>query len=263
MRQRRLPIMPTLVAAYRDLGRLLSAMRALMLSAFFIMLATSVAAELVPQRLWDRELTGEALGLAQNAVEAFLLTPIVLAIHRFVILDKLTPNYTVPIGEPVFGIFFAWLLALKVLIGLPFDLLGVLQALDWSPAASVLAVALALIAAVGVSLRLTILLPALAVEAPGATPAHALADTKGHVLRVLALFFLALAPWLAAAIGGAFLLDRGAMFTGSPLAMLSLVMGGVLQTITLSLTAVIASYAFMALAAQVKRAAQPHASAPY
>ena len=32
MRQRRLPIMPTLVAAYRDLGHLLTAMRALMLS---------------------------------------------------------------------------------------------------------------------------------------------------------------------------------------------------------------------------------------
>jgi hypothetical protein len=258
MRQRRLPIVPTLVAAYRDLGRLLTAMRALMLSAFFIMLATSVVAELVPQRLWDQELTGEALGLAQNAVEAFLLTPIVIAIHRFVILDKITPNYTVPIGEPVFGIFFGWLLALKVLIGLPFDLLGALQTFNWSPPASALAAALALIAAVGVSLRLTILFPALAVEAPGATPSHALADTKGHVLRVLALFLLALAPWLAAAFGGLLLLDRGAMITGSPLAMLSLVMGGILQTITLSLAAVIASYAFMALAAQVKRAAQPH-----
>ena len=261
MRQRRLPILPTLVAAYRDLGRLLTAMRAVMLSAFFIMLATSVAAELVPQRLWDQELAGEALGFAQNAVEAFLLTPIVIAIHRFVILDKITPNYTVPIGEPVFGIFFGWLLALKVLVGLPFDLLGVVQTLDWSLPASVLALVLALIAAVGVSLRLTILLPALAVEAPGATPSHALADTKGHALRVLALFFLALAPWLAATIGGVLLLGRGATITGSPLAMLSLVMGGVLQTILLALTAVIASHAFMALAAQVKRAAEPHAPA--
>jgi hypothetical protein len=253
--KQRLPIAPTLVAAYRDLGRLMTAMRALMLGAFLIMLAISAAADFVPQRLWDQELTGEALGLAQNAVEAFLLTPIVIAIHRLVILDKITPNYMGPIGEPIFGIFFAWLLALKILIGLPFDLLGVLQTFNWSPPASALAVALALIAAVGVSLRLTILFPALAVEAPGATPSHALADTKGHVLRLLALFFLALAPWLAAEIGGAPLLGRGAMITSSPLAMLALVMDGVLQTITLSLTAVIASHGFMALAAQVKRAA--------
>jgi hypothetical protein len=255
MRQRRLPIMPTVVAAYRDFGRLLTAMRALMLSAFLIMLATSVAGDLVPQRLWDQQLTGEALGLAQNAIEAFLLTPIVIAIHRFVILGKITPNYTVPVGEPVFGIFFGWLLALKILVGLPIDLLGVLQTLNWSLPASTLAFALALIAALGVALRLTILLPALAVEAPGATLAHALADTKGHALRILALFSVAEVPWLAVTIGGVLLLGRGATIAGSPLAILSLLMGGVVQTLALALTAVIASYAFMALAVQVKHAA--------
>jgi ABC-type proline/glycine betaine transport system permease subunit len=43
------------------------------------------------------------------------------------------------------------------------------------------------------------------------------------------------------------------MIAGSPLAILSLLMGGVVQTIMLALTAVIASYAFMALGARVKR----------
>ena len=120
-------------------------------------------------------------------------------------------------------------------------------------------IAIALIAAVGVSLRLTVMFPALAVEANGATPSHALADTKGHVLRILALFFLALAPWSVAALGSVLLLGRGAMITGSPRAMLSLLMGGVLQTITLSLTAIIASLVFMALGAQARRAALRHA----
>lgn len=196
MMQRSLPIVPTLVAAYRDLGRLLIAMRAIMLSAFLIVLAMSVAGELVPLRIWDQPLAGEALGLAQNAIEAFLLTPVLMAIHRFVILDKITSNYTVPIGEPDFILFFGWLFALKVLAGLPVDILGLLQTFDWSPWASTFAFAVGMIAALTVVLRLTILLPALAVGAPGATPLHALADTKGHVLRLLALFFLALAPWL-------------------------------------------------------------------
>jgi hypothetical protein len=263
MKQRRLPIMPILVAAYRDLGRLLTEMRALMLSAFLILLASSVAEVLIPQRLSDQLLAGEALALAQNAVEAFLLTPIVIAIHRFVILGKITSTYTVPVGEPVFGIFFAWLLALKVLVGLPVDLLGVLQSLNWSLPASTLAFALALIAAVGLALRLAILLPALAVEAPGATPSHALADSKDYGLRILALFCLAQAPWIAAAFGGVLLLGRGATVTGSPLGMLSLLMGGFLQTGMLALTAVIASHAFLALAAQVKCMAplRPQASA--
>ena len=261
MTPRRLPITPTLLAAYRDLKRLLTEMRTLMLSAFLIVLATAVVEEFIPQRLSDQMLAGEALTLAQNAVEAFLLAPVVMAIHRFVILDKITRNYTVPIGEPLFGVFFAWLLALKVLVGLPLDLLGVLETLDWSLPACALVFALALIAAVGVALRLTILLPALAVEAPGATPSQALLDTKGYALRILALLSLALAPWVAATIGGVLLLGRGATVAGSPLAMVSLVMSGVLQTIMLALTAVIVSYVFMALAAQVKRTARPHALA--
>ena len=230
-------------------------MRAITLSAFLIVLAISVAADLVPQRLWEHQFFGEALGLAQDAVWAFLLTPVVIAIHRFVILDKITPTYSVPIGAPVFRIFFGWLLALRVLVGLPFDLLGVLQTLDWSLRTTTLAFAAALIVAIGVSLRLTILLPAIAVEAPGATPLRALADTEGQALRILALFFLALVPWLAADFGGVLLLGPRAQIIGTPPAMLFLVMGAIIQAMTLSLTAVIASYAFMALAARVKRAA--------
>jgi hypothetical protein len=257
VRQRRLPIIPTLVAAYRDCGRLPIAMRTITLCAFLIMLAISVAAELVPHRLWEQQLSGEALGLVQDAVWAFLLTPVVIAVHRFVILGEITPAYTLAVGAPTFRIFFGWLFALRVLVGLPFDLLGVLQTLNWSLRAISLAFAVALFAAVAVSLRLTILLPALAVEAPSATASHALADTRGQVLRILALFLLALLPWLAADIGGVLLLGPSAQITGTPLAMAFLVMGGVLQTITVSLTAVIASYAFLALAAQVKRAAEP------
>lgn len=256
MTKRRLPVAPTILAAYRDLGRLLAAMRGLMLSAFLIVLAISAAAEFVPERLSEQQLAGEALGLVQNAVEAFLLTPVVIAIHRFVILDRITPSYTVPIGEPVFGVFFGWLFALKVLIGLPMDLLGLLQALDWSFWTSTLAFAVAMIVALFVVLRLTILLPALAVGAPGATALRAAADSKGYVLRILALVVLALAPWIAVDIGGVVLLGRGAMITGSALGMLFLLMSGLLQTITLALMAVIASYAFMALAEQVKRTAQ-------
>jgi hypothetical protein len=44
--------------------------------------------------------------------------------------------------------------------------------------------------------------------------------------------------------------------------MLSLVMGGALQTITLSLTTVVASQAFLALAGQVRSTAQMQPQAP-
>jgi hypothetical protein len=262
MRERRLPILPTLLAAYRDLGRVLASLRMLMLCAFLILLAVSASQSLIPRRLSEQQLTGEALDLVWAAAEAFLLAPIMIAIHRFVILERITGSYTVPIGEPAFAAFFGWLLALKILFGLPFDLLGVLQTYNWSLPASTFVFALALIAAIGVSLRLSILLPALAVEAPGATPSHALADTKGYVLRVLALFLLGLVPWVAGAFAVAVLLGRGANVAGSPLGILSLLMQGVLQTAATALIAVIASYVFIALAAAVRRPArlQPQTS---
>jgi hypothetical protein len=188
-----------------------------------------------------------------------LFTPILIAIHRFVIRDEVTPAYTFAVGEPAFRPFFLWLFALKVLSGLPLDFLGVLQMFDLSLAATSLGLVVALIVAIAVALRLTILLPAVAVRAPGATAArvmaNVMADTKNQALRLLAIFVVALIPWIAAVIAGVIVLGRGVEVTGSPAMMASLVMGGVSETITLSLTAVIASLAFVALAKEVNRAA--------
>ena len=254
MEKRRLPIVPMLMAAYRDSRRLLFPLRTIVISAFLILLAISVVAEFVPQRFWDQELSGEALGLLQAAVWALLLTPIVIAIHRFVILGEVTPNYNFDIGEPAFRLFFIWLFGLKVFSGLPFTLLGVLQALGFSPLATAIPFAVVLVVVTAVWLRLTILFPAIAVEAPGATARHASIDTKGQALRILAIFLLALIPWISAVIVIVMLLGPGIFATGSAKAMVSLVVGGIAQSAIVCLSTVIASHAFMFLAEQVKRA---------
>lgn len=253
MTQHRLAIVRTLVAAYGAWWRLLAAMWPMILSAFIVILAISIVASYVP-RHWEEHLAGEAFGLVQSAVWAFLLAPIVIAIHRFVILDEITPTYTFGIGKPAFRMFFGWLFALEVLAGLPLDLLGFLEALNWSLLATILSVLAVLVIVAGVSLRLTILLPAIAVEAPGATPSRAIADSKGQALRLLALFLLAILPWLALEFFGILLLGRRVQIPGAPPAIIFLVVGCVMKTIILSIAAVIASYAFMILAAQVKRA---------
>src|SRR5215510_10884451 len=242
------------MAAYRDSRRLLFPLRTIVISAFLILLAISVVAEFVPQRFWDQELSGEALGLLQAAVWALLLTPIVIAIHRFVILGEVTPNYSFDIGEPAFRLFFIWLFGLKVFSGLPFTLLGVLLALGFSPLATAIPFAVVLVVVTAAWLRLTILFPAIAVEAPGATARHAFIDTKGQALRILAIFFLALIPWISAVIVIVMLLGPGILVTGSALAMVSLVVGGIAQSAVVCLSTVIASHAFMFLAAQVKSA---------
>ena len=254
MTRRPLPIIRTLVAAYRDWWRALFALRMLAVSAFLILVALSAVAEFVPLSLWGQNLTGQALDLADDAIWAMLLTPIIVAVHRFVIQDVVTPGYTLPLHDPVYQRFFFWLFALKVLSGLPFDLLGVMQALDWPLWASTLGLVVTLIAAIGLSLRLTVLLPSLAVQAPGATAAHAFADSKGQALRLFAIFFLALLPWVAVSIGDILLLGRRIEVAGSPQMMIGLAIGGLLQTIVLTLSAVIASLAFRTLAGAVNRA---------
>ncbi len=254
MTYRSLPIMRTLAAAYRDWRRALWALRMVVISAFLILTALSAVAEFVPQSLWGRNLTGQALDLADAAIWALLLTPVVIAVHRFVIQDVTTSAYSLPLGDPVYRKCFVWLCGLKVLWGLPFDLLGAMQALDWPLGASTSGFIAALVAAIGLSLRLTILLPALAVQAPGATGSHAFTDSKGQALRLFAIFFLALVPWIAVSIGGVLSLGRGIAVPGSPRMMIGLVMGGLLQTIILTLSAVIASHAFRTLAAAVNRA---------
>jgi hypothetical protein len=98
-----------------------------------------------------------------------------------------------------------------------------------------------------VTLRLSILLPAIAVDAPDVTPALALSDTKGYVLRIFGIVILAAIPWLAAAVAGTELIGRQIHVIGSLPAMIGLVMFSVLQTVMLSLFAVILSLVFIAL----------------
>jgi hypothetical protein len=231
----------------------LTTMRTITLSAFLIVLALSIAEEDLPSRLWQGALAGTALDVLQVAVWALLLTPVVIAVHRFVILGEATRTYRVAANMPAFRVFFGWLFALKVLLGLPFDLLDAFQKLDWSRLASMIAFLAAIVAVIALWLRLAILLPALAVDAPGATPSHALADSKGQALRILTLFCAALLPWPAVGIGGVLLLGPGVQVLGSRVVMISLVLGASLQTIMLLISAVTASYVFMILAARLKQ----------
>jgi len=84
-----------------------------------------------------------------------------------------------------------------------------------------------------------------------------LVDTKGQALRILAIFVLALLPWIAADFAGVLLIGRRIDVAGSLPGISFLLLGGVLQTIMLSMTAVIASLVFIALGAKVCHAPAP------
>jgi hypothetical protein len=252
MRQR-LPVVATVAAAYREWWRACSALRTLVFSAFVILLAVAAVSDFIPQRFWDQGLLGEVLSLAQQAIRSVLLAPILVGIHRFVILDETAKGYAFPAGEPIFWTFVAWLFGLDVLTGLPLDLLGLMQALNVPVWTSTFIFVVLLAVAVILALRLSILLPAIAVDAPGIKPALALADTRGYALRMLAITVLAAIPWLAVSAIGTWLIGRRIDVVGSFPAMISLLMTSALQTISVSLMAVIVSLIFVALGAKTKR----------
>jgi hypothetical protein len=254
--RQRLPVVATVAAAYREWWRACSALRTLVFSAFVILLAVAAVSDFIPQRLWDQGLLGEVLSLAQQAIRSVLLAPILIGIHRFVILDETAGGYAFPAGEPIFWTFVAWLFGLEALTGLPLDLLGLMQALNVPVWTSTFIFVVLLAVAVILALRLSILLPAIAVDAPGIKPALALADTRGYTLRMLAIVVLAAIPWLTVSAIGTRLIGRRIDVVGSLPAMIGLLMGGALQTISLSLMTVIVSLVFVALGAKTKRSLQ-------
>ncbi|MGB8575448.1 MAG: hypothetical protein WCD56_02645 [Pseudolabrys sp.] len=87
-----LSIIPAVTLAYSDARRILRAMTMLVVFAVLIALAIKVAEDLFPERVWGSPV-GTALSLALGAVESFCLTPIMMAFHRFIILDEIAPGW--------------------------------------------------------------------------------------------------------------------------------------------------------------------------
>jgi hypothetical protein len=161
---------PSIVAAvtlaYSDAQRILRAMTMLVIFAVLIGLAIKVTEDLFPRRVWGGPL-GSALSLALGAVESFCLTPIMIAFHRFIILDEVAPGYVVDPGRPGFMEFFGWLVALSILRGLVVLTQETLTAFGVPVLIAAIPTLVVLIAVIVLSVRLIILFPALAVNARG------------------------------------------------------------------------------------------------
>jgi hypothetical protein len=241
----RLPIVAPVTAAYRDSLNTLTALGVLIGIALLITLASAGAAYFVTSQTDETSIADRIIAFAFGIAESFLLTPIMIAVHRFIILNEITPTYRCDPQRPTFRAFFAWLLALSIS-----DFLVTL-AMQWHPSTtgslvlSVLFVLVAVIAVVVATLRLAILLPAIAVETPHATAANAWADTEGHGVRIFLIFVLATLPVAAIAIVAIFAI-AGLDDASVPAA--AVFVSTILRTFTLVLYVVLASRLFQALA---------------
>lgn len=236
----RLPIGRAVVVAYQDVLRAAQALRGLFLLALLIILFIHVVDYFLP-----RALAAAVIGVPVRIVRAALLTPVLVAVHRFILLGDASDRYWIEPHNPRFFRFLFWSLGLSVLAYGPGLLLLTLSLLSVLPATTAfIALPICLIVAVLVGLRLTVLFPAIAVDAPGATASNAVEDTRGFAVDIFLIYLFALLPIVAAE----WVLRR----LNSPL-VLDMALGVIFDVSTLVLLVVIASRIFQAVADRTLR----------
>jgi len=192
--------------AYRDAIRALRALRHLALMTFLVCSAGLLAQVLVlagASRRYGDAIGGDLIGFAFNLGWLFLFMPYLIALHRYVLLDEATPRYLFEPYNPRILRFFGSWLALSFVSALPILALGTLALSAGGLDVWILVVVGAglVLAPLALCLRMTILFPAIAIDAPGATWLNAFHDTRGHTLGIFLVYAAVLVPF--ALVGGA------------------------------------------------------------
>ena len=168
-----------------------------------VLVSSAITLMLVPDSKDEASgLFAQLLGVLIGIVQGFFLTPVAIAVHRFVLLGEVTERYVLNPSEPRFKQFFIWTVIYQLMISAPSLLLA-------GPAENAAALALSLplfIIVTIVALRLIILFPAIAVDAPGTAWQNAVEDTKGHAWRIFFIVVLVSIPMLAVLLPPALLL---------------------------------------------------------
>lgn len=181
--------MATLVTAHRDVGDALRAMPRLALLVALLLVAQAVFDVLVVRRIIPpQSLLGHEI---LELVSYFLLTPFLIAVHRYIVLGEITQHYMLAPRSLRFQLFFGWLASVLVMTAI----VGALpKVLGFSNPASQIVVVVAAFAVLALVTRMTILFPAIAVDAPGATWRNAVNDSKGHGWFIFFLLLVAMLP---------------------------------------------------------------------
>jgi len=193
------PVFRSVGQAYADARAALSAMPDMLLVGL-VLSCVYAAADIALGWLFDSKagfsmpafLLSTLTGQAWN----FALTPVFIAIHRYIILNEVTERYRLDTREPRFIAFFGWTVILTLAGSVPV-LLG--RQAGAGTLAGTLVMAVMLFVFV-ISVRLIILFPAIAVDAPGRQWQNAYADSRGSFWRILGIEIVALLPLLVVAL---------------------------------------------------------------
>jgi hypothetical protein len=182
------------IAAHRDV---LSAFRAMPRLAITVaaLLALQIVLELVAGTIIPRN---SLLGRDILAILYYvLMTPFLIAVHRFIILGEVTRDYRLDFGDRRFQVFFGWAFVMFLMTRVP----GLAPALPKHWMIQLLAL-VGIVAVCIFIVRNAILFPAIAVDAPGASPRNAFEDTRGHGWYIFFVFLIPFVPSLLVALLG-------------------------------------------------------------
>jgi hypothetical protein len=177
--------------AWQDLGRAV-----LVMPWILPVTLVAVIAIVLARMAFDPAGTRSGMTLAGdfalNALLTTFLSPVCIAIHRAIILGEITPSYRFSPFDARLVRFTGWSMLFLVAYSVPE---AAALATDRDSGAFVFLPLFT--AAIMLSVRLVVLLPAVAVDAPGASPGPALADTRDHAWRILAVILLLMMPLYA------------------------------------------------------------------
>ena len=194
----KLSVFATVGLAFSDTVRAARAMPVLVFAALIVSVAAVCTDVLFDIPATDTDPGGKpplvsvGLGIAYE----ILLAPIFIAIYRLIILNDITSSYAPNLKSPRFRAFCGWAIAIFLLAEIPWSAARVFAPDNLRSALEPAALVWGLL----IMLGLILLLPAVAVDAPGATPRNAIADVFGSFWRVVAIVLLTMLPLLVVAI---------------------------------------------------------------
>jgi hypothetical protein len=251
------PISQAVAQAYRDLVHCIGELRTLVVTVLLITLAFQTAeALLLPPAVGETSRT-ILLRFVSSLAQGFLTVPYYIAVHRLVILGERTTSYALAPSSPRFQQFFWWWAALSAVTYLPISLVEMLSQTRALTAFSYLialaAMPIILVAIIIVTLRLTIIFPAVAVDAPGATWGNVMADTKGYAWRIFLFGLVASLPLIVPALVLGVLVGFGTTTRSWIVSALSILFTSVLSVVALTLFIVVASRLYLWIGNRTKQ----------
>lgn len=185
------PVLGTALIAWKDAFRAIDAMPTVAGIAFFFVLVFSLAGFAIVGALSGVWLS--VLSIVLSIVQAAVLAPLAIVVHRFVLLGESTNRYPLELRDSRYLRFAGFAILVKILWLLPLAIQILISSAELvNDVNFILRIAIMIVV-----VRRVILFPAIAIDAPGATWSNARRDTKGSSWRVAFIFVLTILPALA------------------------------------------------------------------